>query len=443
MPGTINKQYINLLKNELPKTGLGVLRDYHLYKNDIRFVLIFQDNPENWSVRWSIAQILKYFKTIDIACQIGTNGRIDNLDGMHLLQTIPDDEIRDEVARYFFRKLVIQPAEYANLHRGAKNPFELYGVEDPKLYEQALSLFGNQPKFLPHQIVRAKAIVKNMLNLITEKKQSTVILICDGDIPDLVCDELDDLRISYAVVRPEMTYPSDKGLYRTLLSGKVPQQLDMNRILSDYEQLPPLPKGSFPDKELDNVKEAARAKLVGLIKSGELLLMLIKALPEDEIQPFEHIIKSSEYSLRSKAVLIKGEFLSWIGSHKFRIFAATYIREKILPLLLLIGLGGATLVSAGVIFDLTTKSWFIPTIISIYGIASIGLLITKRFIHSFGWLLHALGFFSGYYYWGAWGGAIGVVLATLIWWIALPRQKNPENEEQLVRTWTHLSRIFL
>lgn len=441
MTSTLNKQYINLLKTSLPKTGLGVLRDYHLDVKDVRFVLIFQDNPENWSVRWSIAQILDFFKEINLACQVGTSERIDNIDGMHLLKTIPDDSLRDEVARYFFRKLVIHPAEYANLHR-SKYPCELYGVEDPQLYEEALHLFTKQSKFLPHQIVRAKVIVKNMLELMKDKRQDAVTLICDGDLPDLVSEELESLRISYAVVRPVMTYPSDKGLYQVLLAGKIPKELDMKHILTDYEQLPPPPKGEFPDKKFDNMKEAARAKLIGLIESGELLPILSRALSKEEIQPYERIIKSTEYGPKSKAVRIKAELLSWVGSHKFRILSAKYIREKIEPLLLLIGTGGFILVLVGSLFDLVEQPWYVPTVFSAYGISCFGDLIIKRFVHSFGWFLHVLGLVTGYYYWGTWGASAGIVTATLIWWIALPRQKNPAKEDQLVKAWRGISGII-
>jgi hypothetical protein len=221
----LHEQLVGVLKNKLEEKGLGALRDWYLGKDAKFFILIFQDNPENWSVRWSIAQTLDYFKNVNLVCQVGASEKLDSQ--MDFVRAIPDEDIRDKTAFYFLRKLMVHPAEYANLRRG-KIPIQLYGVEDKDLYNEALKIFRTQSLFLPHQIKRAQAITQNMLELMTKFAQSLCALLCDGDLPDLVSEELEKKGLSFAVIRPKMTYPSDKKLYSQLLFGRGEEALNQN-----------------------------------------------------------------------------------------------------------------------------------------------------------------------------------------------------------------------
>ena len=155
------QEIVDELDNNLKSHKYGSIQESFIDEDSKKFILIFRDNPENWSVEWSIAKTLGFVRDIDLVFQIGCNGYIENSDGLILLNTIPDKDIRKETAFYFVRKYLLHPAEYANAIYDGRM-IQLCGVECMKLYANALKLFRRQSKFLPHQIVRAKAIVDNI-----------------------------------------------------------------------------------------------------------------------------------------------------------------------------------------------------------------------------------------------------------------------------------------
>lgn len=200
----------------------GVVRDRHRGDEAKRFVLIFQDDPENWSVRWSIGKALYHFKWVKV---VGQDGAWEPIDTSlpYAIPAIPDESIKQDVALYFLKRFLIHPAEYANILRGEKKIL-LLGIENQDLYNRAQKLYKSQPSFLRHQVERAHAIVKNLLKEMKKRGEVFSVVICCGDLPALVSEELERQGISYAVIRPKMSHPSDRKIYKDLLRGKLPSQ---------------------------------------------------------------------------------------------------------------------------------------------------------------------------------------------------------------------------
>jgi hypothetical protein len=97
---------------------------------------------------------------------------------------------------------------------------------------------------------------------------------------------------------------------------------------------------------------------------------------------------------------------------------------------------------AGALSGIGVRSWYLTCVISIFGIACLGKFLTKRFTDAFGWLLHILGSLGGYYLWGRWGLLMGIIVAAFIWRIALPDQKIPTNEYNIMKKWKEIEKIL-
>jgi hypothetical protein len=398
----IFRQKINKLKNLLKLNNLGSLQESFIEDNSNKLILIFRDNPENWSVRWSIAKILCDIKNFDLVFQLGHNGFLQDSGGLVLLKTIPDKDIKEKTAIYFLRKYALHPAEYANALNDGDINIQLCGAECMKLYKKAQKLFRKQSKFIPHQIERAKAIVDNMFYHIEDQKKSMAALICDADIPDLVSEEL--LKkggAAYAIIRPQMTYPSGKSLYLMMLQDKGKKILNDESILNDPDELPP-PPVNFKDKEIDDMKEKMRITLTSLIESNKLLTKLGHSLEVVFYNKIGRIIRSTE-GIKTKVVLIKAVFMEMVEQVSNNGIFKWEMKIGILGLL-------ATLV--GVIFGFVeTARWYQILVLSCFGTSFIIARILYRKISSYRWLLHILGFIVGYFVFGKWGILIGVFSA--------------------------------
>jgi len=396
------------MKVNLKERELGALRECHMAQGANECVLIFQDNPENWSVRWSIAQALEFLRNVRVVCQVGAFTKLD--EQMDFMRALPDEAIRDSTALYFLRKLMIHPAEYANLRRGEK-PIQLYGVENEELYKEAVELFKTQSRFLPHQIKRAQAITKNVLELMTTLRESLCVLLCDGDLPDLISEELEKTGRSFAVIRPKMTYPSDVEYYHKILHGGKEAYPSYEEIINEAADLPPLPPDDdFPDKRNDDKKEKFRARLVRLIESETFLSEYGDLLPLTSRIRVRKILDSKKEGPKAKAVRVKAVLL-----HLIQLSTAKKNVKPIDAVFTWMGIIGfvATLVFA--FFGGGVESWYLKSIVFIFGVTCFGKTAVKRFGSALGWLLYSFGFVSGYYLFGGLGILLGILLAALFW----------------------------
>jgi len=299
----------------------GVIRDRCLGVDPERFVLIFQDDPANWSVRWAIGKTLHHFQWVKVVGQDGTCGPIDT----SITHTIPHGEVRENVALYFLQKLCIHPAEYANTLRG-KTEIRLIGIEDQELYNQAYELTTDQPKFLKHQVKRAHAIARNLLNEMEIEGKTFSAASCVGDIPDLLSEELERRGISYVVIHPRMTHPSDHKMYRDRLMGKTPSY---EELINERVNLEPPPEGeNFPDKEMERQKEKARANLINLIGSGKILTKLKPLIPDGVYENIKSIVNSTSYGSKAKAVLVRAELMALLEKQKRQSTTSSFIVGK-------------------------------------------------------------------------------------------------------------------
>jgi hypothetical protein len=415
----------------------GVVRDRYLGKDPERFVLIFQGMPENWSVGWSIGQTLYHFRWVKIVGQDGSWGAVDT----SLPYAIPDEKIRQDVALYFLSKLLLHPAEYANVLRG-KTEILLFGVENQNLYNEAQQLYRIQPSFLQHQVKRAHAIAENLLREMERHGEVFSALICCGDLPDLVSEELERRGVSYAIIRPKISYPSDKKLYQGRLTGKL-KRPSLKEVVEEKPvgiEVPPEP-GEFPDKKAEEAKEKTRLSLISLITSGDILPKLQPLLSSAGYEGIEHIVNSPDYGPKTKAVLVKAKVLSLLeGQTGFSIAAFKYKLDNILRT---IGIVGFLAGLAGTLFGVGAQSWFFISAIALFGVFSIIKLVLRRFADASGWLLILLGFLAGYYLWQRWGMSLGMIVGALVWRFIIPEQKIPPKEYELLNNWATISNIFM
>lgn len=408
----------------------GVIRDQYLGEDPERFVLIFQDDPANWSVRWAIGKTLHHFQWVKVVGQDGSSGPIDT----SLTHTIPDGEIRQEVVLYFLKKLCIHPAEYANTLRG-KTEIRLIGIEDQDIYNQAYKLSRNQSSFLKHQVKRANAIVRNLLKEMEIEGESFSAVTCCGDMPDLVSEELEKRGISYVIIRPNMSHPSDHKMYRDRLNGKKPSD---EEILNEEVSIEAPPKNKeFADKKMEEMKEKARANLINLINSGNILPKIKPLVSSSTYKRLVKIVNSAAYGTKTKAVLVKSELMSLLeGQKKHQITASSHRFNSILRL---IGAIGLLSVFVGALFGVGAQLWYQKYVVVLFGIVSIGRFVTKQFSYAFGWLLILLGFIGGYYALGRWGMLVGIVIAVLVWLLFFPDPLAPSTS----KAWKEIEKILL
>lgn len=421
----------------------GRVRDKHFGQDPKRIVIIFQDNPENWSVRRSIGEALLHFKWIKIFGQDGDTGQLDT----SLLYAIPDHEMRKEAALYFLTKLMVSPAEYANALRGEKTAFiKLIGVEDEELYEESIRLHQFQPAFLKQQLVRSTAIVENLLGEMERSGEAYAALSCCGDLPDLVSEELEKREITYAIIQPRMTRPSDQNLYKKALQSM--RNGKMEEFSPSYQEvyedgfkgleLPP-EQDYFPDKKMDEMKEKARRRLIQWIETESLLPKLESALPQSMYGNVKRIIGRSDLGPKTKAVLVKAELFSSLMTTELR---TAMLKYKINDSLHLVGVIAYAATFAGALFGLGTQPWFQTTIALILGLLSLIKLLTRRFVSAFGWILVIAGFFGGQVVLERWGALLGTIIAGLVWLIVLPKQKIPEKEYKTLRSAKELENLL-
>jgi hypothetical protein len=398
---------------DLLPSKFGTIREKYLAQDAKHFVLIFQDIPENWSVRWSIGEALYFFRDVNLFCRDGAWGTIDT----SLPYTIPKDNIRRETTIYFLWKLLIAPAEYAHILRGGQDrTIVLFGVEDKGLYRRATKTLSNQSKFLKLQIDRARAIVKNLLKKMAALKRPISILTCCGDLPDLVSEELERVGVSYAVITPKMHYPSDKELYAKRMAGQIPSYED---IFEDMDKLPEIPTRDtdFQDKKQEEMKEQARIQLNELIKSGELLSKFKNVLTYFQNKKLKKILSSSEYGPKSKAVLINSELYSamkpLMNPRSTAISTRLYLISLALIILILF-------FNLGPLFN-----WLYKAIIVLLSTGFIHSTLTKRYAFAFRWILHLIGFYYGFHYFGKKGIFLSSLIAAILgYFLVIKKQRR-------------------
>lgn len=196
----------------------GTVVNIHQTDNP-NFVLVFEDKPWNWKARWAITQALSLFVrkvSLQLVCQDGAHGYIDTSP----LRTYPVAEIREETALKFLQDLKISPGEYCSVINPDKT-FLLCGAEDMQLYDkagklwkrmhlqfdQSTELFQSKDQqkvnqFVEFEFDRALAIVTNLLQRMDKHNVSAAALVCCGNLPVHVCENLQLRNISYAKIIP-------------------------------------------------------------------------------------------------------------------------------------------------------------------------------------------------------------------------------------------------
>lgn len=223
--------------------------------------------------------------------------------------------------------------------------------------------------------------------------------------------------------------------------GKGEKVVSYTDIMKESDELPP-PPAEFPDKTMDERKDKARAELIRLIKSKQLLPKLGSLLPQGTHEKVERILCSDEHGPKSKAVLVKAELLSLLDSQKSRLSAAI-LKYKINKFFRSLGTIGFLVVFVGAVFGIGVQPWYLTCVVSLFCIVCLGKFVTKRFVDAFGWSLCLLGFLGGYYFWGRWGSLLGIMATGLVRRIILPDQEIPADEYNLMKTWKEIEKLLL
>ena len=89
-----------------------------------RFIVVFEDDPRNWSSRLSIAKGLNHL--VNVIPLVGTDGATDYVH-TEALSTYPLESVKEKTALFLLKELKITGAEYCNVL--SKKHFFLCGVE--------------------------------------------------------------------------------------------------------------------------------------------------------------------------------------------------------------------------------------------------------------------------------------------------------------------------
>ncbi len=221
------------LKNLSLRPGCGrVVRQNPT--NGSKFILLFEDDPQNWSARLSIEKSIHWFLRKNLIQLVGVEGATLGYINTTKLTSFPVAEVKEDVALYFLKELKINAGEYC--HTIYEKPyyasFYLCGVDDKNLYKKSLDLFLSQkmPEFINLQNMRATRMLDNILHYMEELNRNRAALICSGYLPDILCKEMEKQDISYAIIKPVISEPSDFVKYGKHIRGELSP---LEKILHD------------------------------------------------------------------------------------------------------------------------------------------------------------------------------------------------------------------
>ena len=189
------------------------------------FILLFEDDPRNWSGRLSIEKGIHWFLRKRIIDIVGIEGAFPGYVNTTKMTSFPVPEVKGDVALYFLKDLKINAGEYCHaiFEKPYYTSFYLCGVDDPNLYNKSLELFRSQnmPAFASLHKMRAVRMLDNLLYRMEELDRQRAALICSGKLPDFICEEMEKQDISYARIRPRISEPSDFVKYGKLIRGEL------------------------------------------------------------------------------------------------------------------------------------------------------------------------------------------------------------------------------
>lgn len=208
-------------------------------------VLVFHDTPWNVSVRLAIATVLEDLALRRMIDLVGEDGATFPLyiNTTHL-STYPNAQVRRDVGLYFLKQLRISPAEYCHSVMDAqfsKSPFILCGLENPELHEQAKDAWLKQDmeRFMDLDLQRGALMAKNLLTKCREHGVIKAGIVCCGNLPEIICENLMELEISYTLFEPKVTGKDNRQQYDNNLNGVLSP---LEKLLSENlkeEEAPP------------------------------------------------------------------------------------------------------------------------------------------------------------------------------------------------------------
>ncbi|MFH1791072.1 MAG: hypothetical protein ABH885_03695, partial [Candidatus Omnitrophota bacterium] len=127
----------DILSARLP-LSLGYTREVYDSGTDMPVIVYLQDAHCNYSCQKSIAGIIDYFNRFHGVKLAGLEGGSGNYD-FSLFTSIPDIDIRENIADYFVREGRVTGAELFAIMNPER--ISVKGLEEPGLYEKNLTVY--------------------------------------------------------------------------------------------------------------------------------------------------------------------------------------------------------------------------------------------------------------------------------------------------------------
>jgi hypothetical protein len=248
-----------LKKMDTDHPEIGLLHEIQDFRDEKLIIIINDVLFVNIGVQKVIAHLIDYFTRVRLLSLVGCDGAAGDVD-TGWLKNIKDQKLRSDIVDSLLLSGKLTGIEYCHVY--CSTPFVLFGPEDKELYSRAGKLWEkitplrnfldkdktesrikeamNNPKLAPlftdfQEFIeldrrRAKAMANNQLRKMMEIGTETSAIICRGNLPKYIAEELSDQRISYAIIDPAKVAADDKNTYEKMFS-------EQNKNFDHYETM--------------------------------------------------------------------------------------------------------------------------------------------------------------------------------------------------------------
>ena len=239
---------LRTMHSEHPEIGL--VRDIQDLDSEKLMVVIHDSTFLNVSIQKVIAYLIDRLTKLRLLNIVGCDGAFRGELDTGWLKNIRDQEIRKTIADTLLKQGKLTGLEYCHIY--SSTPFVYFGSEDEELYFQSGAiwekitplrnfldeektvarinvamntpelkpLFDDFQEFLKLEQRRAKTMVDNLLRKMQEMGSETSALICRGNLPKHVIEELSHRRISYVVIDPAKAADDDRKTYEKMFEDQ-------------------------------------------------------------------------------------------------------------------------------------------------------------------------------------------------------------------------------
>ncbi len=214
------------------------------------FVLVIENIPWNWSAQRSIAKILQLFLRKGFIQLVGVDASCGDLEAL-CLREYPVPEVRNRTALRFLKSLQLSGPEYCSIVNPDKS-LVVCSLEEPELLDRARALWRSQSDRTFHPLVgpwsspgitvfadlearRSAAMIGHLQERFARHHLTAAALVCGGNLPGRIGQELQRRRVSRARVRPRASGPDDLERYRRRILG---ERSPLEKVLAQMPKKP-------------------------------------------------------------------------------------------------------------------------------------------------------------------------------------------------------------